>query len=214
MSVKSVFTCDSKPPYFKRHDIEFDYNMGLSLSQKRENINSVHSIFNKKILNYPVLEISSRSEDTNGVLLSAFNLQKYVPSKNRVISVECVYQASKIFEDGGPFDDLLLVDSKTAKKDERLINSGNIVGFTYEGVFYPSVPKWAFYNYIYMLALKENKDLSEYLLNFNAFSDIEFSMDSINCQAAAAAQYVSLYKENKLDEALSNFEAYLKVCVG
>lgn len=212
MAVKSVFTCENKPPYFKKYYIEFDYNIGLSLSQKRENINSVHRIFNKTISNCQILEISSKSEDTNGVRLSAFNLRKYVPSENRAISVECIYQASKIFENGGPFTDLLLVDSKTAKKDERLINSGSIVGFTYEGIFYPRMPKWAFYNYIYMLALNENKELSKYLLNFIAFSDIEFTTESINCQAAAAAQYVSLCKENKLDEALSNFEVYLQAC--
>lgn len=213
MAVKSIFVCETKAPYFKRYDIEFKYNMGLSISQKRKNIHSVHDIYNKTIDSNPVLEISSKSEDEIGVQLSAFNLCKYVPSLKKSISVECIYQAAKIFEHGGPFEDLLLLDSKTAKKDERLKNNGKVAGFRYEGNEFPATPAWAFYNYIYMLALKENEKFSKHLLSFSAFSDIEFSIDSINCQACAAAQYVSLYNQNKLEESLLDFETFLKTCV-
>ena len=183
-----------------------------NLDQKRKNIHSVHDIYNKTIDSNPVLEISSKSEDEIGVQLSAFNLCKYVPSLKKSISVECIYQAAKIFEHGGPFEYLLLLDSKTAKKDERLKNNGKVIGFRYEGKEFPAVPVWAFYNYIYMLALKENEKISKHLLSFSAFSDIEFSIDSFNCQACAAAQYVSLYNQNKLEKALLDFETFLKTC--
>ena len=49
MAIKSVFTVKNEPPYFEKYDIEFRYNMGLSLSQKRKNIQCVHNIFNKTI---------------------------------------------------------------------------------------------------------------------------------------------------------------------
>ena len=106
MAIKSVFTVKNEPPYFEKHDIEFRYNMGVSLSQKRKNIQCVHNIFNKTISSIPILEISSKSEDEIGVRLSAFNLCKYVPSLEKNVSVECIYQSAKVFENGGPFNEL------------------------------------------------------------------------------------------------------------
>jgi len=51
------------------------------------------------------------------------------------------------------------------------------------------------------------------VLTYRAFSDIAFNPErSINCQAYAAALYVSLYERGLLtDEVLKNQQAYLSV---
>jgi len=49
------------------------------------------------------------------------------------------------------------------------------------------------------------------LLEFDAFTDIEFNPNcQVNCQAAAAAFYVSLCLTGKLDEAMSGRETFLR----
>ena len=53
------------------------------------------------------------------------------------------------------------------------------------------------------------------MLAYEAFTDIEFNPDkSINCQARAAALYVSLRREGVLEKALSSQTAYLELLGG
>ena len=57
-----------------------------------------------------------------------------------------------------------------------------------------------FYSWIYLIGLNQNIKISDELLKFDAFTDIEFNMEkSFNCQAYSAALYVSLIKYKKLD---------------
>jgi len=51
--------------------------------------------------------------------------------------LECVYQASKVFMEGGPFRDLLERNPRDAKRDERLKTSGPLKEFQFEGVEWP-----------------------------------------------------------------------------
>lgn len=63
-----------------------------------------------------ILEISSKSLTSLGVELSAFNLKIITKKLQKSFSVECAFQASKVFENGGPFIDLLDKTSIEAKK--------------------------------------------------------------------------------------------------
>ena len=73
-------------------------------------------------------------------------------------------------------------------------------------------PKTAFFYQLYIKALLANPELAAEVLEFDAFTDIEFNPNrQINCQAAAAAFYVSLCRTGKLDEAMSSREAFLKL---
>lgn len=55
----------------------------------------------------------------------------------------------------------------------------------------------------------ENPALAETVLSYDAFTDIEFNpQKSLNCQAAAAARFVSLHRLGLLTESLT-FEAFL-----
>lgn len=156
-----------------------------------------------------VLEISSKSMQVNGVALSAFALLKSVPSLRKSIPVENVFQAGKVFEHDGPYTDLLIVPPKDAKREERLRTSGRLTGFIFDGKRYPTEPKTAFCDYIYIIALLENPQLAETVLAYDAFTDIEFTPQrSLNCQAAAAARFVSLHQMGLLQNAFT-FEDFL-----
>ena len=210
MAVRPVFVVNHLAPFFRTVDVEFVYNRGLSASQKRKNICAIHEGFNRMYPN-PVLEISSKSMQEGGKELSAFNLPKYVASLQRRVPVECAYHAGKVFQNGGPYTDLLSASPRDAKHDPRLKNSGALVGFAFEGQQFPLKPLYLFYNYLYISALMENPKLAEVVLQYRAFTDIEFApKSSVNCQAAAAATFVSLHKLDLLEQ-VKNVESFYKL---
>lgn len=140
-----------------------------------------------------VLEISSKVMQPGGEELSAFFLTKYVPNLNKSIPVEFVFQSGKVFQNGGPYLDLMTATPREVKRDERLKDSGPLLKFVFEGQEFPLLPRTIFYDYIYINALLENKELGRTALAYDAFTDIEFTpKKSINCQARAAATFVSL----------------------
>lgn len=177
-------------------EIEFTWAPGLATSQKQKNIRALHEAAGKR--NLPkVLEISTKSENATGVALSAFNLQLVLHSGVKG-SVESIFQASKVFEHGGPYLDLLSKGSRAAKTDERLKSSGQLIGFQLEGDDWPLQPTTVFYDWLYLKALVQNPELANELSNFDGFTDIEFNPQrSLNCQAASAALYVALLKRDE-----------------
>ncbi|OOS07246.1 hypothetical protein SAMN02745664_10568 [Moraxella cuniculi DSM 21768] len=184
--------------------VEFKFYSGLSLVQKQASIRSLHEAFLQSSTEVKyILEVSSKSEDSLGRSLSAFNLMITNPSGKRY-SVEQAYQSSKVFEKGGPFVDLMneSVSSRQAKKDERLSTSGELLQFVWLGNRQWDLnPKTAFYDWLYVNALNQNKHLHDELLQFTAFTDIEFNpKNSINCQAYAVALFVCLHKRGLMDK--------------
>ena len=211
MTIRPVFIVSFDKLFLKKEDIQFKYFNGFSVKQKQKSIDSLHNEYLKRFKEHKVLEISSKSDNELGVKLSAFNL-KIRTNKGKEISVESAFQASKVFENGGPYTDLLYVDSRISKKDKRIRNSGNIVGFRFDGRNFEIEPKTFFYNWLYINTLNLNKELGDRLIEFDAFTDIEFNpKKSLNCQAEAAAIYVSLRKQNLLDEALKDKDNFKKV---
>ncbi|WP_000070401.1 DarT1-associated NADAR antitoxin family protein [Bacillus cereus] len=192
-------------------NVNFKYYCGFSVAQKRKSINAMHESFLSENRLESVLEVSSKSESDLGRALSAFNLK--IELKNgKNFSVENAFQASKVFEFGGPFLDLLYCTAKEAKKDVRLKNSGNLISFRYFNREWPLCPKTAFYDWLYINALARQQKLGSCVLEYSAFSDIEFNpKKSINCQARALALYVSLHKADKLQYVLSSVDQYMEV---
>ena len=157
-----------------RQNFEFVYNSGFSITQKRKNVKALHESIGKK-----ALEVSTKSEDILGIKLSAFNL------KLDGFPFECIFQASKKYEKGGPYLDLLNVAPKQAKRDERHHSSGKLIAFEYDGREFPLEPKTYFYDYMYIKAVQQSIDKKELLkiLDYEYFTDIEFNpKKSINCQ--------------------------------
>lgn len=212
MAVRKVFRVSTNDNFFvETVDVNFKWSPGFAVSQKQKNIIQLHDEYKKIYENDNILEISTKSPNELGVKLSAFNLN-FTTSKGRTVTVESAFQASKKFENGGPYIDILKKDSKSAKKDERLNESGKLISFVFFNEIWPLEPKTIFYDWIYMNALHKNKDLSKEIIKFNAFTDIEFNHNkSINCQAYSAALYVSLSKNCLIERALSSKDDYLRI---
>lgn len=211
MATRPVFVpLRSKSAFVREIPIEFKWFAGMAVSQKQKSVASLHESARARLGVNDILEISSKSTESVGVRLSAFNLA--LPLDGRRVSVEVVYQSGKRFERGGPFLDLLKGTSRDAKADPRLKESGRLIGFTLGGEPWSLEPHTAFYDWLYINALAVNPELSEPLMKYGAFTDIEFNPEkSLNCQARAAALYVCLYREKMLEEALSSKGAFLKV---
>lgn len=193
----------------EEEQVEFKWSSGFSPVQKKKNIAAMHDAAEKKGL-FPLLEISTKSEKLIGQRLSAFNLK--IDTDIGEISVEAAYQGSKVFEKGGPFTDIYGKDSRAAKQDERIRESGKLIGFNYFGQEWILVPKTAFYDWLYLTALRPHQGYLVRLFDYKGFTDIEFNpLKSINCQARTCALLVSLLKLKSLDDALRSPSDFIKV---
>jgi len=215
MAKRPVFISkQSESNFVMEKDIVFEWYPGFAVTQKQKSIDSFHDNVKKYDETLNVLEVTSKSKDELGVALSAFNL--IITAKNgKKFSVETAFQASKVFQNGGPYLDLYDKTSKKAKKDPRIKNSGDLLYFQFFSRKWELEPKTLFYDWLYINALALNKDLADKVIGYNAFTDIEFNpQKSINCQAKAVALYVSLSKANLLDYALDSVEKYKKIIMG
>ena len=127
-----------------------------------------------------------------------------------MITVECAYQGSKVFEKGGPFTDLYGKSSREARGDERLKTSGRLIGFQFDGKRFTLSPATAFYDWLYINALYPYREWLKRLKRYSGFTDIEFNPEkSKNCQARSCAMFVSLQQRDSLDSAIASFEDFL-----
>jgi len=193
MASRPVFVPVDRAPFAHAVNVEFDWSPGFAKVQKQKSIRALHrSAITLHGFADP-LEISSKSLQPLGVSLSAFNLMLDLNSEPLRACVEVVYQASKVFENGGPFLDLLKLEPRDAKRDSRLQSSGRLTGFLWHDRLCPLEPKTAFYDWVYLRALRDNPGLADGLVRFGFFTDIEFNPErSVNCQAHAAAVFVGM----------------------
>lgn len=210
MARRPTFLISDDKPYFKEINTQFTYFNGFSIQQKQKSIESLHSAIKKLYPESKVLEISRYSFTELGTKLSAFNLEVSIDGKKT--TVESAFQSSKVFENGGPYTDLLFGPSIVSKKDERLYSSGRLTGFVLLGNEFPTNPKTFFYDWLYVNAISQNKELLAELSEYNAFTDIAFNpQKSINCQARSAAICVSLLRKDLLLDALKSKDAFRKI---
>jgi hypothetical protein len=213
MATRPIYIPETKDNFFVRTIfVDFEWHAGMSASQKKKSISSLQKkAIEIGICNSP-LEISSKSEHSLGVSLSAFNLKVETVKQKRVFTVETAYQSSKVFSNGGPYIDLLDSTSRLAKTDPRLKNSGNLKEFKFFGEIWPLEPKTAFYDWLYINALHKNQWAVEQLSSFDSFTDIEFNpKKSINCQAYSVALYKSLANRGLILDAIKSREAYMNI---
>ncbi|MGD9901435.1 MAG: hypothetical protein AB7S44_02730 [Spirochaetales bacterium] len=195
---------------FYEEDFEFHFYTGFAISQKQKSINELHDKIIEKYPNSKILEVSSKSNNGLGVELSAFNLQLKI--ENKFYFIENIFQSSKKFEKGGPYKDLLYSTPIEAKKDVRLKNSGKLKLFVYRDKEWELQPLTFFYDWIYINAVYQRKDLHRDICKYDIFTDIEFNdKKSINCQARSLAIFVGLLKNNMLEKVLSSPEEFKKI---
>ncbi len=191
-------------------NISFPWHPGMAPSQKKKNISELHESA-KKLGITSILEVSTKSEEKLGFLLSAFNL-KVEMKDSSIIPLESAFQGSKCFQDSGPYNDLYGKTGSEIKKDERIKNSGDLSGFSFDGQEWELEPRTAFYDWLYIQAVYRQPNLGQNLENYNAFTDIEFNpRKSFNCQARSCALYVSLMKRQILENVLRDRRLFLEI---
>lgn len=193
-------------------DFDFQWFPGFSKKQKQKSIKSLHESISNELNTAKILEISTKSTTELGIKLSAFNLTITHKNTKQQFTVESAFQSSKVFEKGGPYKDILNMSSRDAKKDERLKNSGKLKCFNFFNTKWELNPKTLFYDWLYINALWKHQDLVKEIIKYNAFTDIEFNPSkSVNCQANAAALFVSLYNRGLLEKALYSISDYINI---
>ena len=184
-----------KEELVRTNSVEFTWFSGFAKSQKQKSILSFHESISRDFKLDKILEISTKSENKLGIQLSAFNLR--IKFKDKEYFLESVFQGSKIFTDQGPNEDIYEKSSIDAKKDERIKRS-DLKEFSFFGEIFSL--EFDFYSWLYFVALNQNNKLKTGILNYEAFTDIEFNPEkSLNCQAYSAALYSSMVKNKILD---------------
>lgn len=160
--------------------IEFKWEPGMSTTQKTRSCINLHRAI-QQYTGLSALDISTASPQPVGVKLSAFNL------KLNGLPVEVLYQGSKVYSDGYVAHKLYTADSLTAKRLSKEYH-GNVVGFDCFGTKYPTEPKSAFYDFIYLRAVRETFG-NTVLTDATCFTDIQAKPELIACQARSFCEY-------------------------
>jgi hypothetical protein len=185
--------------------LKLTWHSGFAPVQKKKNVKALHESASASGYR-DVLEISTKSDQIVGNRLSAFHLKVFE------IPLESTFQGSKVFENGGPFTDLYTVPVRDAKRDPRLRESGKLIAFQFRNIRFPTEPKTAFYDWLYITALFPFRDWLVNLKRYTAFSDIEFNpAKSINCQARSCALLLSLIKRDMLTEDILQPERFIEL---
>jgi hypothetical protein len=214
MTERPIFVpSPNTPELVKEIPCQIVWNPGFAPVQKKKNIAALHAAAAAK--GYaPVLEVSTKSDSPLGEHLSAFNL-KVRSWQYEKIPMELAYQGSKVFEHGGPYQDLYVAkEVRDARRDPRLQNSGKLIGFKFEECSFPLEPRTAFYDWLYITALAPHVEwLRQTRFNlYKGFTDIEFNPQrSLNCQARSCALFVTLMTKNVLDDAVKSPDAFVEI---
>lgn len=175
MATRPIYISSSilKNPVLQK-DINFKWVSGLSYEQKCKRRDSLRKEIEKQYDISKWLEISTKSDKELGIKLSALNLK--LKTLNNIKTVEQIYQESKIIE------------------------NGKLIGFKYGSKCFENIPYGMYYDYIYMLALYQNKEYHELLKPYSLFTDIEFNpYRSLNTQARAVAIFKTLYDNDYIN---------------
>lgn len=209
VSVRPVFIPQTEGrDYVEKIDIKFTWYPGFSKEQKRKSIKSLHERIRQKTNSIRILEISTKSEERTGIKASAFNLKLVLDEVSATL--ESIYQGSKVFESGGPYKDLYQKNSLESKRDPRLKSSGNLEGFEFSGEFWGVNEN--FYDWLYLNALDQNKEVRKNILDYDAFTDIEFNpKKSYNCQAFSAALFSSISQRGQDLKEIKNKTKFKKM---
>ena len=196
MAIRPFFIPSSnKENLVETQTVEFKWFSGFAKTQKQKSVLSFHESIFKEFKFNKILEISTKSENKLGIKLSAFNLK--IKFKEKDYFLESLFQGSKVFSDQGPNTYLYEKEPIEAKKDEKIKRS-DLKEFCFFGEKFSL--EFDFYSWLYFIALNQNKVLTKEILEYQAFTDIEFNpQKSLNCQAYSAALYSAMIKNKLLD---------------
>lgn len=203
----------AKPSYqglIVEKTIDFEYFRGESQKQKERSIESMHHAIRAFETGGKILDVSKNSDVPLGRKLSGVNLLYETDSGS--YPVMNIFQSAKVFEGGGPYQDLLEEDASLVSQDRRLKESGRILGFHFQGEPYSLTPRHYFYDWIYVSALNQHKELHDEILSYDMITDIDYNMNSMFASSARAlAYFISLNRAERLEEAVSSKESFLEI---
>ena len=222
MAKRPIFVPVRESTYVREVSVEFEWFAGFAVTQKQRSVRALHQAASEAIDVERILEVSTKSEDQIGASLSAFRLQLRSEILDRTLSVEAAFQGSKVFEQSGQHPEIYLLESgREIKGRMAAFASEKIEGFSFEGSSWPTTPRTAFYDWIYLRALADKvrgeeldsgtSDTELRLLGYDGFTDIEFNPDrSINCQARSCALFVALHRQGLIDRTKDR-DSYLEL---
>jgi hypothetical protein len=232
MAERIVFLMSKKSPFYMERPVKFKWQKGRTL--KAAKINSQNLRDAARHEGIKIYEISRAGEDFSE--FSAFKLLVQVKPNYIKLPLEIVYQYAKLWEGKdeavNPLDEDALISGKPGVKKSRAVKKkvkemgeGKVLKCFQinfgggEKVNFSHKPEDAFYNWLYIMTLRQrhNRELNERLLKLLSdkleesetigFSDIFFTYKGkqvvrYNCQARAVAQYLSIYRfcEKEIDE--------------
>ena len=150
MAIRPVFIAEPSGKFaYTIANVEFPWFGGFARVQKEKCIHALHEAYLLEHREAKILEISSYSQEPLGQQLSAFHL-KFQAQNGLEYPVECIFQSSKIFENGSQYAELRSCSPREAKKDPRLKSSGPLKSFSLDSCIFPLEPKTFFYNWVYI----------------------------------------------------------------
>ena len=207
MAIRKIYLSLPEYPYAKEVSVTFPWLNG----SKHQNVQAVLDTFHDVYPEVPALEVSLASAQQEGIHAAAMKLPLHLAALDQDVPVGIVYEASKVFENGGPYAELLQCSRQKVQKDPRLQKSGKCIGYRLADVEYPTEPHpYAFFNWLYGCALRQNPEKADGVLKFGAFSDLELgsTKKDRNSPARAAAVYAGLAAAGKL-ACLDSYEAFV-----
>lgn len=205
MATKMCFKVNDEK-VFDEEVVTFTYIKGMAFSQKVKNVLSFHSSIQSQFPYARILEVSTKSSNPLGVALSAFNLTL------DGCSVECIYHASKVFEDGTCFEFLKDFSPRDAKRYMRENGTGALKCYKFNDTEIPLATKTMFYDYLYIKALMQNLDISNAIAEYDIFTDIEFNeKKGLNCQARSCAIYSYMLRTDTVNKYMGSMESFEKI---
>jgi hypothetical protein len=196
-AIRPVFVPDTDGVLVLEDEINFTWFSGMSVAQYQRSIASLHEVAARKGWG-PLLEVSTRSRDSLGVRLSAFNLKFRTSLTEKPVSVEAAFQSSKLFKGHGNMPHLLTMDDGRAIKAQvGQFRDVPLEGFAFEDRSWELTPTTAFYDYLYLRALcdtlTDRPEIADALAGFRGFTDIAYNpKKSFNCQARSCALFIAL----------------------
>lgn len=221
---------------FEEKLVEFEWFSGMSWQQHQKSSLSMLAVLEEQ--GHTPAEISRRSTDRDfGVQLSAFNLKLNSVNVENIFQAYKKFNDGGPYLDLLNVDpksaknDCRIQSSDSKKpclthkidfKNKEFYENEDIcrfckkrlnrtlIGFSSKNTNWGLEPKSMFYDALYISALLQNQHLTSQLVQYDAFTDIEFNQKipysnnkgPFNCQARSCAIYVTLKKSGYTDEAI------------
>ena len=215
MASRPVFVPDTDPDHPKlvhEHEVDFQWQPGRSLKQKKANIAKLHAAAVRRNL-VPLMEVSPESDDPLGASICVSNLA-VEDERSYLLPLNAIYHGSMVFSGGGPFIDLYGKSEKEIARDQRLTGSGEHAGFRFMDLEWGTKSGTMFYDWLVIHAIHRYQKLRSGIRGFKGFTDIDcLSQGKTVCHARSCALYVALAEKKLLDDVIDSQDMFIETLI-